>query len=626
MSTKLSFLLHPPASKAAAVEPDVSEFVKAKTSAPLARAWAECRLTSLPFWFAVGALGAALMAWDTRHFMNPDGLSYLDMASETLQSGPHNLVNLNWSPLYPFLITVLLFLFHPSPSLEIPLLHLLNWLIFLAAQLCFAFFLRAWYTQEQDSTADERDVARRGIPVAFAFWLFFWAVVQFIPVSLVTPDLCVAGIVFLVSGICGRLCRPTSGRKQYFALGVTLALGYYAKAAMFPAALLLLLLLFFWPPSTSHNRYGVLVAVVAFFVASAPLATFMSKRAGRLSLSESGSMNYAWWVNKVPPYAGWIHLDMDLLDSLYTGKPRKSAMLTHPPRILMEKPLTLEFSWPVVGTYPLWYDPVYWNEGAKARFNLRQQLVALKENLLKYGHAFMEMSSLCAGAMVLCLFGFRKGMLVKSDRKWYWLMIWPIAVGAMYACVHVEYRFLGAFFVLFWLAAYGAILGRADRAAEMATLVTVLCSLVISTIGGGALRHFAEHKPPDYLVIAEGLRTLGVNPGDQLATIGTIDAYYARPAGVRIIAQISDVNEFWSLSAKDFEKVKGRIASIGVKALIAKDGPRGFGYGDWQEISGTRLNRVRVLLLEPSSKIAAIPESKRGDASSVLDAAAPRSR
>jgi hypothetical protein len=104
-------------------------------------------------------------------------------------------------------------------------------------------------------------------------------------------------------------------------------------------------------------------------------------------------------------------------------------------------------------------------------------------------------------------------------------------------------------------------------------------------------------------VIAEGLLRLGVHPGDQLATIGTIDAYYARPAGVRIIAQISDVDEFWSLSAKDFEKVKGRLASIGVKALIAKDGPRGFGYGDWQEIPGTRLNRVRVLILQPEPNV-----------------------
>jgi hypothetical protein len=613
MSEKLSFLLHPLASKAAAVESDVSEFVKARTSAVLARAWAERWLTSLPFWSAVGALGAALMAWDTRHFMNPDGLSYLDMASETLKSGPHNLVNLNWSPLYPFLITVLLFLFHPSPGVEIPLLHLLNWLIFLAAQLCFAFFLRSWYAQEQGSTANERDVVRRGILVAFGFWLFFWAVVQFIPLSLVTPDLCVAAIVFLVGGICGLLSRPTSGWKHYFALGVTLSLGYYAKAAMFPAALLLLLLLFCWPPSASHKRYRVLVAVVAFFVASAPLVTFMSKRVGHLSSGESGSMNYAWWVNKVPPYAGWIRLDMAIVDSLYTGKPGKSTMLTHPPRILMEKPLTLEFGSPVVGTYPLWYDPVYWNEGAKARFNLRQQLVALKENLLKYGHAFMEMSSLCAGAVVLCLFGLPKRMLVKLDRKWYWLLIWPVAVGAMYACVHVEYRFLGGFFVLFWLATYGAILGRADRAAEIAALATVLCSLIISTIGGGALRHFAEHNPPDYLVIAEGLRRLGVNPGDQLATIGTIDAYYARPAGVRIVAQISDVDEFWGLSAKDFENVKGHLASIGIKALIAKDGPRGFGYGDWQEIPGTRLNRVRVLMLQPP-RVLIFPEAPSGGA------------
>jgi hypothetical protein len=607
-------------------ESSVLEFVKAKTTAVSARTWMERSLTSLPFWFVVGALGAGFMAWDSKHFMNPDGLSYLDMASETLHSGPQNLVNLNWSPLYPSLIAIFLFLFRPATSSEIPLLHLLNWVIFVTAQLCFAFFVRTWFTKQRDSVTGQWDFGRYGMVVPFAFWLFFWSVIQFIPVSQVTPDLCVAGLVFLAAGICGQLSRPTSGWKHYLALGVVLSLGYYAKAAMFPAALLLLLFLFFWPPSVSRSRYGVLVAAVAFFVASAPLATIVSKRVGHLSFSESGSMNYAWWVNKVPPYAGWIRLDMEILDSLYTGKPDRSTHSAHSPRILLDRPLTLEFGSPVAGTHPLWYDPCYWNEGAKGRFNLRQQLVALKENLLRYGHAFLEMSSLFAGALVLSLLGLWKRPLVKLDRKWYWLLTWPLAVGGMYACVHVEYRFLGAFFVLFWLAAYAALLGRAEKRLEEAILATALSSLVISTIGGGVLRDYADRKPPDYLVIAEGLHKLGVREGDKLATIGTMfDAYYARPAGVRITAQIPDADEFWSLGAAEFEKVKGRLASIGVKALIARDGPRGFSYADWQEIPGTRLNRLRVWLLEPQSNVPANPETHRGE-TSVVDAAASRPR
>src|SRR5258708_3171351 len=143
-------------------------------------------------------------------------------------------------------------------------------------------------------------------------------------------------------------------------------------------------------------------------------------------------------------------------------------------------------------------------------------------NLLGYGHAVVEMSSLFGGALVLCLFAIPIRKLLKRDRKCCWLLMWPIAVGAMYACVHVQYRFLGAFFVLFWVATYSAIASRADRALGTAVLATVLCSLVISTIGGGLLRHFAEHKPPDYLLIAQGLGKLGVNRGDQGATGGTM--------------------------------------------------------------------------------------------------------
>ena len=601
--------LHGVASRAVSVPEDSSDSANAETSVASARAWTERLFTSIQFWFAVGAFGAAFLAWDSRYFMGlagPDGLSYLDMASETLRSGPHNLVNLLWSPLYPALIALFLFLFRPSPSLEIPLIHVLNWLIFIAVSLCFTFLLRTCFIKEPDSTADKWNVARYQMLVPFAFWLFFWSIVHFIPVSQVTPDLCVAGIVFLAAGICARLSWATSDWKRYLALGATLALGYYAKAVMFPAALLLLSLLFVWPPSARRSRYRILLAAVVFLLLSAPLITLMSSRVGHLSTGGSGSLNYAWWVNKVPPYGGSIRMEMTILNPLYKGDADGTTGLTHPPRILMERPLILEFGSPIKGTYPLWYDPCYWNEGAKPRFDLRQQLVALKENLLLYGPALIEMSSLCAGALVLCFFAPQKRrVFAHLDRTWYWLLLWAIAVGAMYSCIHVEYRFLGAFFVLFWLAAYRTMLGRLGIRTETAVVATVLCSLIVSTIGSGVLRHHTDHKAPDYLVIANALRRLGVNSGDELATVGyTFDAYYAHAAGTRIIAQIPDADDFWNLSAGDFEKVKECLTSIGVKALVAKDGPH---QGDWQEIPGTRLNRVRVLMLQPPTRVSALP-------------------
>lgn len=586
-------------------------------------------LRSIPFWVVAGALGAAAMAWDSRHLIEPDGLSYLDMASETLRSGPHNLINLLWSPLYPSLIALVMLLFHPSASMEIPLIHFLNWLIFVGASLAFAFLVRTWFADERDSAAQKPNAPPFGILVPFAFWLFFWSTVHFIPISLVTPDLCVQGTVFLAAGICGQLARTKSSWKHDVALGSTLAFGYYAKAAMFPLSLLLLLLLFLWPPViSSRGRYGVLLAAVVFLLVSAPLIVVMSSRVSHLSTGGSGALNYAWWVNKVPPYGGSVRMGMAILGSLYTGKFSASVQLTHPPRTLMEKPLILEFGSPITGTYPLWYDPCYWNEGAKARFDLRQQLVALKENLLRYGHAVAEMATLLGGWLVLGTLRLKTPVALKPERRWYWMLLWPLGAGAMYACVHVEYRFLGAFFVLFWLAAYHVILSGTQKTTETAILATVLCSLIVSAVSGGILlHHYQTDDPrnPDYLAIAEGLRKLGIKQGDQLATVGdAFEAYYARPAGVRIVAQIADTEEFWTLSPAETERVKEALARIGVNALLAKESPYRLGDG-WQEISGTRLSRVSVLLLEPQSHVLPL-EGQRNGTSSLLDAAAPTPR
>jgi hypothetical protein len=74
---------------------------------------------------------AAILTWNARYEMNPDGLSYIDIASETLRAGPSALVNGLWSPGYPALIAVMLGITHPSTEWEIPAVHFLNFVFFL---------------------------------------------------------------------------------------------------------------------------------------------------------------------------------------------------------------------------------------------------------------------------------------------------------------------------------------------------------------------------------------------------------------------------------------------------------------------------------------------------------------
>jgi hypothetical protein len=163
--------------------------------------------------------------------MNPDGLSYLDLASEALRSGPSGLVNGHWSPGYPALLCVALTLFDPSPGQEFPLVHFVNFFIFVLTLWAFHFFLRRWLlysdTYGPIGGQDKRDV------VPFAFCTFLWFTLQYIGVGLVTPDLCVAAIVFLAAGITCRLSLPGSRGKHYVALGFIFGLGYYAKAPIF---------------------------------------------------------------------------------------------------------------------------------------------------------------------------------------------------------------------------------------------------------------------------------------------------------------------------------------------------------------------------------------------------------
>src|SRR5215471_14373243 len=91
----------------------------------------------LTLWCALSLVCAAIVTWNARYGMNPDGLSYIDIASETFRAGPSALVNASWSPGYPALIAVMLGLTHPSAEWEIPAVHFLNFVFFLFALWAF---------------------------------------------------------------------------------------------------------------------------------------------------------------------------------------------------------------------------------------------------------------------------------------------------------------------------------------------------------------------------------------------------------------------------------------------------------------------------------------------------------
>ena len=523
------------------------------------------------WWISVGCAG--ILAWSARHAMNPDGLSYLDLASEALIQGPAELVNAHWSPGYPALIGVALLVFRPSPAQEVPLVHFSNVLIFLSTVSAFSFFLRLWLSVTFQGEAID-DKKKYVLPFAFATFLFF--TLQFIGVSTVTPDLGVAAIVFLAAGITCRLSLPGSRWTHYLALGTVLGVGYYLKAAMLPLGMALLSILLFLPRSDGGHRKKLLLSFSIFCLIAAPLIVAISGRIGRLSFSEAGWHNYGGVVKR----------------------------LEHPPHKLMERPLVIDFASPVKGTYPLHYDPGYWFAGTTVRFDLRGQVMALKMNLREFRKMISQSAVLVYAALTLCIFLIDRKLYPILPKNQWWLFVWPLTAFAMYLLVHVEPRYVGAFFVLLWVTVYGALICRLDRLVTKAVCTTVVFALLIppavdlAVTSVGMVQELSRSRQADYQIIATALNSLGVRKGDSLAVVGPgYDSYYARFAGLRVLGEMPNTEEFWRLSTPELEDVAERLASIGIKAVVAWNRPDTAAVADWSEFKISDSLRFSVLLL-----------------------------
>src|SRR5688500_18502655 len=65
--------------------------------------------------------------------MNHDGISYLDVGDALLRGDFALALNGTWSPAYPFLLGLVLRAVRPSPFWEFPLVHAVNFAIFVTA-------------------------------------------------------------------------------------------------------------------------------------------------------------------------------------------------------------------------------------------------------------------------------------------------------------------------------------------------------------------------------------------------------------------------------------------------------------------------------------------------------------
>jgi hypothetical protein len=153
------------------------------------------------------------------------------------------------------------------------------------------------------------------------------------------------------------------------------------------------------------------------------------------------------------------------------------------------------------------------------------------------------------------------------------------------------------------LVTYRGLMGNIDRVAEGAVLLTVLFAILVpvtdrmATSEGHLIQDVTHsRRRSDGLVIADAIRSAGVNAGDYVAVVGSGYAAIssARLAGVRIVAEIRDESAFWNLSENELREVRHRLAGIHVKALLTATSTQRLDDRAWSEVKGLKYSHFRI--------------------------------
>jgi len=438
-------------------------------------------------WMALAAALVGIQQFASRYAAVSDTVSYLEIADKLRQGDWHAAVNGLWSPLYPAVLAVVTGIFRPSPWWEFPVVHFADFVISLATLAAFAFFLR---TVKRES--------------GIAWLVFAWANIVLIA-AVSAPDTLVASIVFLAFALILR--------KRTILLGVVLALGYYAKAPLFPMAFVFLVIAaIVW-----RDRKRTALAAAVFLVLSCPLLVAMSRATGHPTFGESGRFNYLWHVNgnRCIPTDGVVRT-------------------------------------PVIEgvTNAFYYDPTPFCAGEKIGLSLKRQLAysAKLTGQFFFQSNFAQMIGLLS---LLALVAWQPRVIREN-----WPSVVPLVVAfLMYAGVNLEWRYLMPFIAV----ALVSVLPDSPEAKR--AIGAVLLFAVIVVLARGV---FIPARPVQQEVALELIR-LGLRPGDRVGTvIGGADNYWERFARVHVVAAVvpEHAAEFWARPDLESFRLSGARAII----------------------------------------------------------------
>lgn len=535
--------------------------------------------------------------WSQRHFLNEDGVSYLDMSDWLLRHNWHLLVNPIWSPLYPALMGIATWLTRPSAAWEVPLVHLVNFLIFVAALASFEFMLRQ--AVRVLGKIDEGDTRRPHAQRNLWLWqfvgygLFAWSTFGMIwGPKMVTPDLLVAAFVYLDCGLLLQFRTVAPRFRTAILLGLALGFGYLAKAILFPMGFVFVILAFFAIGKWKRALLPLAVTALLFAAIAAPMVAAMSQRVGKLSYSEVGNLNYAWHVNNV----GAGKLAGGPFFPAESGAP---AYFKHPLILLNRHPEIYEFREPRILAYPPRSDMQYWGAGTPVVFNLHNQLAAFLGGLklLVRDSHILPLTALILLGVALALIRPASGGVRTVARSWPLLI--PGVLGPfLYLLISVEPRYLAPFFLAVLVGLFPPVLGQGfgplNRrvtfwSSALASLLLISAGLLVAYHAAGYPR---TESGDEFLDIGKALNEAGVRPGTEIGIIGDSSdgCRWGRLARVHIVAQLlrEDAPGFWRMKdSPDVQQIYAAFSQARVSAIVAEEAPGDMDPSQWQKLGNT---------------------------------------
>lgn len=523
--------------------------------------------------------------------MNADGIAYLDIGDAYMRGDWQNAINPVWSPLYSWILGLVMSVIRPPMAWEFAVVHLVNLGLFLFSFLCFEYFWRQLGHYRQSAT----DAHRRSLPdwawLTLGYALFIWVTLSLIAIWAVTPDMLMAGLVLLAAGLVARFRTGHLGWSSFLLLGLVLGLAYLAKAIMFPLGFVFLAVAWATPGELRRTTPRAAAALVVFLLVCLPYILVISRSHGSLTFGEAGTITYLRHV-------------LGITDPHWRGDGKVFGNLSHPSRQLLSYPPVYEFAEPIGGTYPISYNPAYWYEGVTIPFDPGRQFQALVRNGIYYFELFgwQQGGLLTLVGLLYAVSSVRLPSLLVLVKRW-GLLLAALTAFLLYGLVYAEGRYLGVFIVLLWADLFANIAlpdsssnRRIVRIASLLITILLLANIVAFNLEGyGRLseagNEASEEAPPAQPVeVAETLWQLGVDPGSPVGVIGyAYDAFWARLARVRIVAELVDWpgNPFWYGGPGVQHAAVEAFTDSGACAVVAEHAPDGASLPGWIQVKAS---------------------------------------